>query len=103
MIENITFMTFQNKRLIGIVLTVALILLIPFVAMRFTKEVDWKLLDFTIMGVLLLGTGLMCELVLRTVKKIEYRIAICALILLALFLIWAELAVGIFGTRFAGS
>ena len=63
--------TFQNKRLIGIVLTVALILLIPFVAMRFTNEVDWKLLDFTIMGVLLLGTGLLCELVLRTVKKIE--------------------------------
>lgn len=103
MIENRTFMTFQNKRLIGIVLTVALILLIPFVAMRFTNEVDWKLLDFTIMGVLLLGAGLMCEFVLRTVKKIEYRIAICALILLALFLIWAELAVGIFGTRFAGS
>jgi hypothetical protein len=103
MIENRTFMTFQNKRLIGIVLTVALILFIPFVAMRFTNEVDWKLLDFTIMGVLLLGTGLMCELVLRTVRKIEYRIAICALILLALFLIWAELAVGLFGTRFAGS
>jgi peptidoglycan/LPS O-acetylase OafA/YrhL len=103
MIENRTFMTFQNKRLIGIVVIVALILLIPFVAMRFTNEVDWKLLDFTIMGVLLLGTGLLCELVLRTVKKTAYRVAICAVLLLALFLIWAELAVGLFGTRFAGS
>lgn len=96
-------MTFQNKRLICIVLLVGLILLIPFVAMRFTNEVDWKLLDFIIAGVLLLGTGLACELVLRLVTNIWYRIAICAVILLALFLIWAELAVGLFGTRFAGS
>jgi hypothetical protein len=45
----------------------------------------------------------MCELVLRKVKKIGHRIAICAALLVALFLIWAELAVGIFGTPFAGS
>ena len=93
----------QNKRLFGIVLTVVLLLLIPLIAMQFTDEVDWKLPDFVIMGVLLLGTGLMCELVLRKVKKIKYRVAICGLLLVALFLIWAELAVGIFGTPFAGS
>ena len=96
-------MTIQNKRLIGILLTVTFILLLPLIAMQFTDEVDWKLPDFVIMGVLLLGTGLMCELVLRKVKKIKYRVAICGLLLVALFLIWAELAVGIFGTPFAGS
>jgi Kef-type K+ transport system membrane component KefB len=93
----------QNKRLIGIILTVVFVLLIPLVAMQFTTEVDWKLSDFLIMGTLLLGTGLLCELVLRKVKKTEYRIAIVVALLLALFLIWAELAVGIFGTPFAGS
>ncbi len=93
----------QNKRLIGIVLTVALILLIPLVAMQFTNEVDWSLFDFVIMGVLLLGTGLMCELVLRKVKEMKYRIAICGALLAAFVLIWLELAVGIFGTPFAGS
>lgn len=103
MIEHRTLMTFQNKRLIGIVLGVAFLLLIPFIAMRFTHEVDWKLFDFVIMGVLLLGTGLMCELVLRLVTRTVYRIVICGAILLALFLVWAELAVGLFGTRFAGS
>lgn len=92
----------QNKRLIGIVLTVALLLLVPLVAMQFTDEVDWTLSDFVIAGVLLLGTGLMCELVIRTVKKTKHKIAICGLLLLALFLIWVELAVGIFGTPFAG-
>ena len=93
----------QNKRLIGIVLTVGLLLLIPLVAMQFTNEVKWDSRDFIIMGVLLLGTGLMCELVMRKVKKIQHRVLLIATILVALFLIWAELAVGIFGTPFAGS
>ncbi len=71
--------------------------------MQFTNEVNWSLFDFVIMGALLLGTGLMCELVLRKVKKIKYRIAICGALLAVLVLIWLELAVGIFGTPFAGS
>lgn len=73
-----------------------MLLLIPFIAMQFTDEVNWALLDFVVAGVLLLGTGLLCELALRRVKKIKYRIAICATLLLAMLLIWAELAVGIF-------
>lgn len=93
----------QNKRLIGIVITVAVLLLIPLTAMQFTDEVDWKLGDFIVMGFLLLGTGLLCEVVMRKVKKIENRVLIIGAILIALFLIWAELAVGIFGTPFAGS
>jgi hypothetical protein len=93
----------QNKRLTGIVLGVALILSIPFIAMQFTNEVDWDLRDFMIMGVLLLGTGLLCELVIRKVTNWNYRIGLIAVLLLVLFLIWAELAVGIFGTPFAGS
>jgi len=93
----------KNKRLIGIVFTVVLLLLIPLIARQFTNEVDWKLPDFIVMGVLLLGTGLLCELVMRKVKKIGHRIVICGAILLALLLIWAELAVGVFGTPFAGS
>ena len=93
----------QNKRLIGIVLFVGLLLLIPLMGMQFSNEVKWSRFDFIVAGVLLLGTGLMCELVLRLVTRTAYRIAICAVILLALFLVWAELAVGLFGTRFAGS
>ena len=93
----------KNRRLTGILLTVAFLLSIPLVAMQFTNEVDWSAFDFAIAGVLLLGTGLACELVLRKVKKTDHRIAICAVILIALFIIWAELAVGIFGSPLAGS
>ena len=93
----------ENKRLIGIVLTAALLLLLPFIAMQFTNEVNWSLFDFIVAGVLLFGTGLACEFVLRKVKKMKHRVAICAGILVMLLLIWAELAVGIFGTPLAGS
>lgn len=96
-------MIVQNKRLTGILLTAAFLLLIPFIAMQFTTEVNWSLLDFIVMGVLLLGTGLMCEFALRKVKRIGYRIAVCGALLVVFFLVWAELAVGIFGTPFAGS
>lgn len=95
-------MTLQDKRLTGIVLTVVFLLLIPFVAMQFTDQVKWTLLDFVVAGFLLLSTGLMCELIMRKVKKLQYRILICGVILLALLLVWIELAVGIFGTPFAG-
>src|SRR4051812_19958872 len=97
-IRNRIFMNTQNKRLFGIVLIVALLLLIPLIA-----GFPWSRMDFITAGVLLLGTGVLCELVMRKVKKIEYRVALCIAILAALVLIWIELAVGLFGTPFAGS
>lgn len=93
----------QNKRLIGILLTVALLMAIPFIVMQFTDEVNWTLFDFIAAGILLLSAGLMCEFVIRKVNKTTHRIAICAAILALLFLMWAELAVGIFGTPLGGS
>ena len=96
-------MVTPNQRLTGILLTVVFIMSIPFFAIQFTNEVNWSSSDFLIAGVLLLGTGLTCELVLRTVKKTRHRLILCGIVLLVLLLVWAELAVGVFGTRFAGS
>ena len=96
-------MKLQDKRLIGIITAVFVILSIPLVAMQFTTEVDGDSRDFIMMGILLLGTGLLCELVLRKIQKIQHRLILCGFLLFALFLIWAELAVGIFGSPFAGS
>lgn len=93
----------KNKRLLIILAVVAILLLIPFIAMQFTPEVDWSAFDFVVMGVLLLGTGLLCELVLRKVKTVKNRIILCAAILFLFSLIWAELAVGVFGSPIAGS
>ena len=92
-----------NKRLKNMLIFVAVILLIPLIAMQFTEEVNWELTDFIVAGVLLLGTGLACKFVMRKVKKKENRIALCIVIITILLLVWAELAVGIFGSAFAGS
>lgn len=93
----------KNKRLKGILLSIIAILFIPWIAMQFTYEVNWTPIDFIIMGMLLLSAGLLCELVLRKVKRLKNRIIICGLLLLGLIIIWAELAVGILDTPFAGS
>jgi hypothetical protein len=96
-------MTFQNKRLTGILIAVPALLLIPFIGMQFSNEVSWSMIDFLVAGVLLLGAGLLVELVLRKIKKRQPRIVLCMAIFIGLFLIWAELAVGLFGTPLAGS
>lgn len=96
-------MIMQNKRLIIIMITVALLLFIPLIAMQFTDEVNWTLFDFIVAGVLLLGTGMMCELVMRRITKISLRITVCVALLAIFLLIWAELAVGIFGTPLSGN
>ena len=93
----------KNKRLIIIFSVIAGLLLVPLIAMQFTESVDWDETDFIVMGILLSIVGLSLELVMRKTKKVLSRIIICGLILFAFVLIWAELAVGVFGTPFAGS
>lgn len=93
----------KNKRLIAILSAAGGLLLIPLIAMQFSREVNWNGDDFIAGGILLFGTGLLCELVMRLVKTTRNRIILCLGLLLLLFLVWAELAVGLFGTPFAGS
>ena len=93
----------KTQRFNIIISIVAFLLLIPFLAMQFTDEVNWSLFDFAVMGIMLLSTGILLDLVLRKVKTIQNRLLVGFVVLLAFFLIWAELAVGIFGSPFAGS
>ena len=93
----------QNQRFVILTVFAALLLAIPFVAMQFTTEVNWDGFDFIVAGGLLFGTAFLIELVLRRFRSLQQRLLLCAIILIALFLVWAELAVGIFGTPFAGS
>lgn len=95
-------MQIQQVRLTIFLSIATLLLFIPFIAMQFSNEVNWGLFDFVMAAVLLYGTGLLFELVLRKVRKPVYRIVICAVILVLLLVIWIELAVGIFGTAIAG-
>lgn len=93
----------KPKPILLLLSIVLILLLIPFVAMQFTNDVNWSLMDFMIAGILLFGTSLVIELVLRKVKSTKHRLLISGIILLLLFLLWAELAVGIFGSPIAGN
>lgn len=93
----------KSKRLILIFGVILFLLLIPLIAMQFSDEVNWTITDFFVMGILLSGIGLLIELPLRTVKAKKYRIIISGLLIVLFLLVWAELAVGIFGTPFAGT
>ena len=86
-----------------ILLFIPVILSIPLVAMLFTDEVNWSAFDFLVMGTLLLMVGIAAEGVLRKVRSGNGRLLLLLLIGLLFLLTWAELAVGIFGTPFAGS
>lgn len=92
-----------TKRLYAILVIVLILLLIPFVAMQFTNEVNWSLFDFIVAGILLLGIGLAIELVLQKVKSRKNRIIISGIIMILLLLLWVELAVGIFNSPIAGN
>jgi len=92
-----------TKRFKIILFAIVGLLLIPFVAMQFTNEVNWSPFDFLVMAILLLGVGVLCELILQRMKENKYRFLFLGVVLLLFFLVWAELAVGIFGTPFTGN
>ena len=78
------------------------LLFIPLIAMELTDQVSWTLFDFLIMSALLLSLGFGIELILRKNKSIQKRLVFIVLLILLFLATWAELAIGIFGTPFAG-
>lgn len=97
--ENMTVIITRYRALVRILLTTALILLLPLIAMRFTDEVVWDLADFAVAGVLLIGAGLTFELIARKAGSFTYRAAVGIAVAAALLLIWVNLAVGIIGNE----
>ena len=79
------------------------ILSIPLMAMQFTKEVNWTISDFLVMGILLFTTVFTIDFVLKKFKTLKSRLILTVGIVVLLALVWAELAVGIFGSPLTGS
>ena len=79
------------------------LLLIPLIAMQFSDQVNWSLGDFVVMGLLLLTVGIGMSFIVRRTSSFQKRAAYILVLILAFLLIWAELAVGIFGSPLAGS
>src|SRR5688572_2207441 len=83
--------------ILGVALSTEFLLLVPWLAMCFTDEVNWSAFDFLIAGTLLFVTGLSYVLVTRFVTQFIYKAAMAMAIGTTFFLIWANLAVGLIG------
>ncbi len=73
-------------RLIGILIGVAVLLFIPLAA-----GFPWSAMDFLVAGVLLVSTGLACEVALRVVKTTWVKVAAVGAILFGLIMVWGAL------------
>ena len=78
-------------------------LLVPLVANQISDQVNWNIMDFIIMGLLLIFTGYLIQRVIKKIKSELKKVVFISLILLIFLLLWAEMAVGIFNSPIAGS
>jgi hypothetical protein len=102
--ENLAPMTTQTKHYLRWVLVTAVVLLVPLLAMVFeigvpdpgsgTDAVNWGPMDFAIIGVLVLGSGLLYEYASTRAGSFAHRAAVGIAVAAGLFLIWVNLAVG---------
>ncbi len=83
------------KKSMHVVLATITILLVPLIAMQFTSEVVWTIMDFVVAGGILLGFGLLYVKVTNNMKSIKKKFIVGGIFLAVLFVIWVQLAVGI--------
>jgi hypothetical protein len=104
--ENMTQLM-QTRTVIRWVLITAAVLAVPLVAMVLklgvpdpgsgTDGVNWGAMDFAIVGVLVLGSGLLYEYASTRAGNVAHRAAVGIAVAAGLFLIWVNLAVGMIG------
>ena len=102
--ENLAHMTTQPMNYLRWVLVTAAVLAVPALLMAFniqvldpgsgTEGVNWGPMDFAIIGVLVLGSGLLFEYASTRSRSLAHRAAVAIAVAAGLFLVWANLAVG---------
>lgn len=75
---------------------IALLLILPAVAMRFTREVNWTAFDFAAAATLLCGAGLIYEFAASRITRGTHRAGVAALLGTVVLIAWAQGAVGVF-------
>jgi len=79
-----------------------LVLLLPLIGV-ILFDLDWNIFDFLIMGLLILFFIIAINLILNHLNSSKLRLILVLMLVILFLLIWAELAVGVFGTPFAGT
>jgi hypothetical protein len=85
-------------RVVGWSIAASLIVL-PLVAMQFTREVNWTVGDFVFAIMMLGSVGLAFELVVRASSNRNYRAGSAAALAGALLTVWVNGAVGMIGSE----
>jgi hypothetical protein len=75
------------------------LVLLPFVAMRFTTEVNWTVGDFVFAGVMIGGSCVVLEVALRLTRDWAYRCGVALALAAVFLLVWINAAVGIIGNE----
>lgn len=96
----------QNRVFLRIALATIIILLVPFLLMKFQIPIydpgsgyevtNWDAADFIIIGFLIFITSSVFVLAARKIQKKSHRILLAIVLSLGFLWLWAELAVGIF-------
>jgi hypothetical protein len=75
------------------------ILMVPLIAMQFTKEVNWQSADFAVFGAMLLSVGLAYEFLAAKMGAFRYKAAMALALVGAFILLWGNMAVGLIGSE----
>ncbi len=92
-----------RKRMIIMTAAITVLLLIPFIVMQFSSEVNWSFMDFFVAGSIFVGTGILIEVAIRKLRTANSRLIALMILFVGVILLWLELSVGIFGSPIAGS
>lgn len=93
----------MKKSFLRTAVFVVLALSVPLLLMQLGDDVDWGIIDFVAMGVLLFAAGIGIEYTRKKVTNPLHRTLICVGIAVVFLLVWAELAVDIAGAPLDGS
>jgi hypothetical protein len=93
----------SKKRTTYLLIFGLIILLVPLIGIQLSSEINWGLLDFIVAGILIILLILVLELIFRKVQSNKKKLWLVILIGILFIMNWVKLAVGIFGSPFAGS
>jgi hypothetical protein len=90
---NVDLFLIAKKSIFRIVIITVFILLIPFIAMQLTNEVNWQFGDFIVAAILLSFFGYLYEVLTKKSSNIVNKVIIGAIVFATLVFIWTLLAV----------
>jgi hypothetical protein len=91
----------QGRKITALI--IFLILLLAIIGMSISEEVNWGIFDFLIAAIFLFCFGFLVDFACTKIQSRRARIISLICIIPLFFLIWSALAVGLFGTPWAGN